>query len=136
MASFPVDATYVFDSITYSMSNRKPDRGFNIDNQFNTAIFTSQIGYEKRRQISRRSKRSFSIAYTNLHGAYKTALENFYRNRGGDAEAFEFNLSYVGLSGTISVRFEGSLQISEVLTNSSELDSFYNVRFTLQETFS
>jgi hypothetical protein len=136
MASFPTDATYVFDSITYSMNNRKPDRGFGIDQIFNTGIFTSQIGYEKRRQISRRSKRKFSISYTNLHGAYKTALENFYRNRGGDAEAFEFDLSYVGLVGIISVRFDGSLQISEVLSSASELDSFYNVRFTLQETFS
>jgi hypothetical protein len=136
MANFPSDATYVLNGTTYTMSNRKPDKGFGIDQSFNTSIFTSQIGYEKRRQISRRSKRKFSISYTNLHGAFKTALENFYRNRGGDSEAFEFNLSYVGLTGIISVRFEGSFQVSEVLTSASELDSFYNVKFTLQETFS
>ena len=136
MSVFPTDATYTLNDNTYSMSNRKPDKGFGVEQSFNTSIFTSQRGYEKRRQVSRRSKRKFSISYTNLHGAYRSALENFYRNRGGDSEAFEFNLSYVGLTGIISVRFEGSLQITEVLSSASELDSFYNVRFTLQETFS
>jgi len=136
MASFPSDATYVLNGTTYTMNSRKPDKGFSIDQSFNTSIFTSQIGYEKRRKVSRRSIRKFAISYTNLHGAFKTALENFYRNRGGSSEAFEFNLSYVGLNGIISVRFEGSLQVSEVLTSASELDSFYNVKFTLQETFS
>jgi hypothetical protein len=136
MASFPTDATYTNESTTYSMSARKPDRGFNIDNIFNTSIFTSQIGYEKRRQISRRSKRKISLTYTNINGGFKTALENFFKNRGGDAEAFEFNLSYLGLSGTILVRFEGGLQTSETLSSEDPLNSFYNIRFTLQETFS
>jgi hypothetical protein len=136
MASFPTDATYTSGITTYDMSNKKPDRGFTIDNTFNTVLFTSQIGYEKRRQISRRSKRSISLNYTNLNGGYKNALEDFFKNRGGDSEAFEFNLSYVGLSGIILVRFNGSLQISETLTSSDPLNSFYNVRFTLQETFS
>jgi hypothetical protein len=136
MASFPTDATYVSGSTTYSMNDRKPDRGFSIDNSFNTAIFISQIGYEKRRQISRRSKRKISLNYTNINGGYKTALENFFKNRSGDAEAFEFNLSYLGLSGIILVRFDSGLQISETLSSDDPLNSFYNIRFTLQETFS
>lgn len=136
MASFPTDATYVAGSTTYSMVNRKPDRNFTIDNQFNTSTFTSQIGYEKRRQVSRRSKRKISLSYTNINGGYKQAIENFFKNRGGDAEVFEFNLSYVGLSGTILVRFDGGLQISESLTSEDSVNSFYNIRFNLQETFS
>ena len=136
MATFPTDASFTSGGTTYSMTNRKPDRGFSIDNQFNTAIFTSQIGYEKRRQLSRRSKRRLSLNYTNINGGFKTAIENFFKNRGGDAEAFEFSLSYVGLSGTILVRFDGALQISETLTSEDPLNSFYNIRFTLQETFS
>lgn len=136
MANFPTDASYTSGGVTYSMVSKKPDKGFSIDNQFNTSTFTSQIGYEKRRQISRRSKRKISLSYTNINGGFKTALENFFKNRGGDAEAFEFNLSYVGLSGTILVRFDGALQVSEILTSEDPLNSFYNLRFTLQETFS
>lgn len=135
MANFPTDATYTSGGTTYSMNDKRPDRNFSIDNSFNTALFTSQIGYEKRRQLSRRSKRKISLNYTNINGGYKTAIENFFKNRGGDAEAFEFNLAYVGLSGTILVRFEGSLQISETLSSDDLINSFYNLRFTLQETF-
>jgi hypothetical protein len=136
MASFPTDATFTSGGVTYSMESKRPDRNFSIETQFNTATFTSQIGYEKRRQISRRSKRRISLNYTNINGGFKTALENFFKNRGGDAEAFEFNLSYVGLSGTILVRFDSALQVSETLTSDDPLNSFYNLRFTLQETFS
>jgi hypothetical protein len=136
MANFPTDANHSVGLTTYAMVNKRPDRNFSIDNQFNTSIFTSQIGYEKRRQISRRSKRKISLNYTNINGGYKTAIENFFRNRGGDAESFEFNLSYVGLSGTILVRFDGGLQINEVLTSDDPINSFYTVRFNLQETFS
>lgn len=136
MASFPTDATYTSGITTYSMSNKKPDKGFSIDEVFSTALFTSQIGYEKRRQKSRRSKRKISLNYTNINGGYKTAIENFFKNRGGDAEAFEFNLSYLGLNGTILVRFDGGLQTSETLSSPDPLNSFYNLRFTLQETFS
>lgn len=136
MAAFPADATYTSGGTTYSMNDKRPDRNFSIDNEFNTSIFTSQIGYEKRRQISRRSKRTISLNYTNINGGYKQAIENFFKNRGGDAEAFEFNLSYVGLNGTILVRFNGALQIAETLSSDDALNSFYNLRFTLQETFS
>ena len=136
MANFPIDANYSVGEVTYAMVDKRPDRNFSIDNSFNTAIFTSQIGYEKRRLISRRSKRKLSLSYTNINGGYKTAIENFFRNRGGDTESFEFNLSYVGLSGIILVRFEGSLQLSENLTSEDPLNSFYTIRFNLQETFS
>ena len=94
MAMYPSDATYSTGGTTYTMTNKKPDKGFGITEQFTNAIFTSQVGYERRRAISRRSKREFSLQYTNITGAYKQAIENFYRARSGDLESFEFDLSY------------------------------------------
>jgi hypothetical protein len=136
MSAFPADATYTFNSTTYSMSSRRPDRNYSYSASFETANFTSQIGYERRRQISRRRKRTFNFAYTNITGVYKAALENFYNNRGGQFEAFEFDLSYAGQSGTIIARFDGPLTITQIMATDNELTDIYNVNFTIQETFS
>ncbi len=135
MASYPINATYSVGGNTYTMTSRKPDRGFSIGEQFNNAIFTSQVGYERRRAISRRSKRQFQLQYTNINGGYKQAIENFYRARSGDLESFEFDLSYIGLSGTIQVRFDGALAITEVQTTSSAVTNIYNVSFNLVESY-
>lgn len=135
MASYPSEATYTSGSTTYSMSNRKPDRGYQITQQFNTAVFTSQVGYERRRQISRRPKRQFSLTYTNINGGYKQAIENFFKARGGDFDSFAFDLSYVGQSGTIQVRFDGQLSVSEVQTTNSFTTNIYTVSFNLIESF-
>jgi hypothetical protein len=118
------------------MTNRRPDRNYSYSQSFENATFTSQVGYERRRQISRRRKRTFTFGFTNITGVYKAAIENFYNNRGGPFEAFEFDLSYAGQSGTIIVRFEGSLNIVQVVATDNELTDIYNVTFTLQETFS
>jgi hypothetical protein len=136
MALFPTDATYTLNATTYSMTNRRPDRNYSYSQSFENATFTSQVGYERRRQISRRRKRTFTFGFTNITGVYKAAIENFYNNRGGPFEAFEFDLSYAGQSGTIIVRFEGSLNIVQVVATDNELTDIYNVTFTLQETFS
>jgi hypothetical protein len=135
MASYPSEATYGVGPTTYSMSNRKPDRGYQITQQFNTSIFTSQIGYERRRQVSRRPKRQFSISYTNINGAYKQAIENFFSARGGDYESFEFDLAYIGQNGTIQVRFDNQLSVTEVQTTLALETNIYNVSFTLIESF-
>lgn len=131
MASYPIDAAY----LTYSMTNRKPDRGYQITQQFNTAVFTSQIGYERRRQISRRPKREFDVKYTNINGGYKQAIENFFKARGGDLESFEFDLSYIGQSGTIQVRFNSPLSVTEVQTTESLVTNIYSISFSLIESF-
>ena len=136
MALFPTDATYTLNATTYSMTNRRPDRNYSYSQSFENATFTSQVGYERRRQISRRRKRTFTFGFTNITGVYKAAIENFYNNRGGPFEAFEFDLSYAGQSGTIIVRFEGNLNIVQVVATYNELTDIYNVTFTLQETFS
>ena len=136
MASFPSQATYSFNGTAYSMADKKPDRGYTTQREFPVSTFTSQAGYEARRLLSRRSKRTFRLSYKNLRGPYKTAIENFYNARGGTWESFEFDLSYAGQSGIIFVRFDGSLNITEVQTSFDEINDFYNVSFNLQETFS
>jgi hypothetical protein len=136
MPAFPSDATYTLNATTYSMSNRRPDRNYSYSQNFENAIFTSQIGYERRRQVSRRKKRTFTFGFTNITGVYKAAIENFYNNRGGTFEAFEFDLSYAGQTGSIIVRFDGPLTIVQVVATDNELTDIYNVSFSLQETFS
>ncbi len=135
MASYPSGATYISGATTYTMTNKKPDRGYQITQQFNTAVFTSQVGYERRRQISRRPKRQFALQYTNINGGYKQAIENFFKDRGGDFDSFDFDLAYVGQSGTIQVRFEGNLSVTEVQTTSALVTNIYTVSFNLIESF-
>lgn len=136
MASFPSQATYSLNGTVYSMTDKKPDRGYTTQKEFPVSTFTSQAGYEARRLLSRRSKRTFRLSYKNIRGPYKQAIENFYNARGGTWESFEFDLAYAGQSGIIFVRFDGSLNITEVQTSFDEINDFYNVSFNLQETFS
>jgi hypothetical protein len=118
------------------MTDRRPDRNYSSTKSFEAAIFTSQAGYERRRQISRRAKRTFNFAYNNVRGVYKEAIENFYNSRGGTYESFEFDLSYAGQSGTMIARFNGDLNIVQILATDNPLTDVYNVTFSLQETFS
>jgi len=119
-----------------SMSDRKPDKGFTAERSFDTITFNSQAGYEKRRLRSRRSKRNYSLQYTNISGIEKTAIENFYNARSGEFEAFTFDLSHLNESGTITTRFDGPLSVTQVLSTGSALtENFYTVAFKLQETY-
>jgi hypothetical protein len=136
MAIFPTDATYTVGATTYSMENRRPDRNYAISSSFENSVFRSQIGYEKRRQISRRSKRILNFQFNSIPGYYKQAIENFYNNRGGDYEAFEFDLAYAGQSGTIIVTFDGALNIVQVIATDNVLTDVYNVSFSIKESFS
>jgi hypothetical protein len=135
MAQFPVGATYSVGGNTYTMTARKPDRGFSISSEFNNAVFTSQIGYERRRARSRRPLRQFEVRYTNINGGYKQALEDFYTARSGTLESFEFDLTYIGLYGTIQVRFNAGLTVTEVQTTDNPVTSIYTVSFTLSESY-
>lgn len=136
MATFPDDATYTFNSTQYSMADKRPDRNYTISKTLNSAIFSAQSGHESRRQITRRAKRTISLKYTNISGPYKEAIENFYNSRSGDYESFEFDLTYIGQSGTMIARFDGDLSITEVLTSLDTINDYYTVTFNLQETFS
>ena len=119
-----------------SMADRKPDRGISSSRKYDVNTFTSQAGYEKRRLKSRRSKRDYSLQYTNITGVEKTAIENFYAARSGEFEAFTFDLSHINEAGTITVRFDKELQITQVLSVGTALtDNFYDVKFSLKEVF-
>lgn len=138
MAIYPSDAVGPFTTATFSsMADSKPDKGFSEQRQYNSIIFESEGGYEKRRLRSRRSKRSFDLRYTNITGLEKAAIEDFYNARAGEFEAFSFDLSHLNQSGNITVRFDGPLQINQVLsdTNANLLSNFYTVSFKLQETY-
>ena len=132
-AIYPTDASYS----TALMTDRLPDKGFTEERRFDAIVFESQGGYESRRQRSRRPKRRYNLQYTNINGNYKTAIVNFYNSRGGDYEAFFFNLSHLTSAGTVTVRFDGPLQVVQTGTTSSTDDSknYYTVSFTLQEVF-
>ena len=119
-----------------SMADRKPDTGFSTEEVFQSAVFLSQAGYEKRRLQSRRSKRNFTLQYSNISGIEKTAIEQFYRERSGVFESFTFDLSHLSESGTMTTRFDGPLNITQVLSRGTSLnDNFFTVSFSLQEVF-
>ena len=138
MATYPTDASSIpFTTSSFtSMADRKPDTGYSIERAYNTVIFESEVGYEKRRLRSRRPKRNIALTYTNITGLAKLAIENFYNDRSGEFESFTFDLSHVNDSGTMLVRFDGSLQIDHVLSSDSNLLlNFYTVSFKLKETY-
>lgn len=137
MYTYPIGATGAFTTVNFSsMADHKPDTGYTVEKSYNTINFESEAGYEKRRLRSRRPKRNYNLTYTNINGLQKSAIENFYNARSGEFEAFNFDLSHINESGTITVRFDGSLQINHVLSSDSNvLQNFYTVSFKLKETY-
>lgn len=131
--TYPTNAT----NGAYTMTSKKPDRGFSEESNFDTILLESQGGYESRRQRSRRPKRRYSLTYTNINGNYKKAIVDFYNSRAGDYESFYLDLTHINGSGTVGVRFDGKLQINHVASGSSTDDSknIYTVSFSLQEVF-
>ena len=137
MASYPSGATGAFTTTAFSsMADKKPDTGYGTERIYNSIIFESEAGYEKRRLRSRRSKRNISLTYTNVTGLEQGAIENFYHARSGEYESFTFDLSHLNESGSITVRFDGALDITHVLSAGANLlSNFYTVSFKLKETF-
>jgi hypothetical protein len=138
MANYPSGANSIpFTTSSFTtMADKKPDTGYSIERTYNTVIFESEVGYEKRRLRSRRPKRSLALIYTNITGLAKLAIENFYAARSGEYESFIFDLSHVNDSGTMLVRFDGGLQIDHVLSSEANLLlNFYTVSFKLKETY-
>jgi hypothetical protein len=137
MATYPTDATSLFTTDRFtSMADRKPDKGYGVQREYNSIIFESESGYEKRRLRSRRSKRSYDLRYTNITGLEKYAIENFYSQRSGNFDSFYLDLEHLNEAGTVRVRFDGALKIDHVLSaGSNVLENFYSVSFTLKETY-
>lgn len=126
-----------FDRFT-SMADRKPDRGFSTNREFDVINFESQGGYEKRRLRSRRSRRDYDLTYTNVSGVEKHAIEQFYIARNGSFETFTFDLTHINENGTIQSRFDGPLQVSHVFSDSSNASlqtNYYTVNFKLKEVY-
>lgn len=137
MNSYPTGATGPFTISSFtSMADHKPDKGYKTQRTYNSVIFESEAGYEKRRLRSRRAKRTIDLTYTNVNGLVKSAIEGFYNNVSGEYEAFTFDLSHINESGTITVRFDGALDVTQVLSaGSNVLSNFYTVSFKLKETY-
>lgn len=118
------------------MRYKKPTNGYVAQNQYNVSKWSSQAGYEKRRLLSRRAKRSYQISYTNISGVERQAIENFYAARSGEYDTFTFDLTHINQSGTVRCRFNGPLEIQQVISRGTNItDNFYNIRFNLQEDF-
>lgn len=137
MATYPNDATPNSGYSGFSsMADRKPDRGYSSDREYNVIIFESESGYERRGLRTRRPKRTYDLTYTNVNGVIKQAIENFYIARSGSFESFAFDLTHVGESGTLYVRFDGALSIKEVKSGSTAIiDDVFTVSFKLVETY-
>ncbi len=137
MQSYPSDATGLFSTATFtSMVDRKPDRGYSSELEFNTIIFESESGYEKRRLRSRRPKRTFDLTYTNIDGLMLSAINNFYRAQSGTYQSFYFDLTHINETGTIITRFDSPIKVNHVLSaGSNVLENYYSVSFTLKEIY-
>jgi hypothetical protein len=132
--AFVTESSYI--SRFTDMRDRKPNNGFMTTNQFNVSKYSTQAGYEKRRLLSRRQKRSYQLTYTNVSGVEKEAVENFYRARNGEYDTFTFDLTHINDTGTVRTRFNGPLEIQQVISSGISLtQNFYNIRFNLQEDF-
>ena len=127
MASYPENA---------SMTDRKPDRGYNITREFSTATYATQAGYEKRRLRSRRAKRLFRLEYKNLSSSRKNSIVSFYNARNGTYEDFQLSLSHLNeAGGSINVRFNGPLNITHVISGNTTSSDIFNVSFEVVEVF-
>jgi hypothetical protein len=137
MAVYPNDATGLFTTASFSsMADRKPDKGFGSTKTYNTVIFETEAGYEKRRARNRRAKREYALTYTNVTGLERNAIESFYDARSGQTESFTFDLTHLSEPGSITARFDGNLEIRHILsTGDNLLQNFYTVSFKLKETF-
>jgi len=122
MAIYPTDA---------AMSDRQPDRGYSISKRTNSTRFSTTLGYEKTKLLTRRQLRTFTFTYSNIDDTAKDNIENFYAARGGDFESFVLELSHFNLSGTTLVRFGGDLVIDHVISGNDI--NYYTITLTLVE---
>lgn len=136
MATYPDDAIPNSTTATFSsMIDRKPDRGYSYERAYDVISFTSEAGYERRSLRSRRPKRQYSLSYSNVSGLVRQAIENFYTARSGSFESFILDLAHLGDTGTIYVRFDGNLSITERKSGLETVQNVYDISFDLIETY-
>lgn len=122
MATYPDNA---------NMTDRLPDRGFQISTRTNLSTFSSINGYERRKLRSRRLLRTFTFSYTNISKTRMDNIESFFNARGGNFESFSLDLSHFNLTGTTIVKFEGDLVREHVIDGNS--NSWFNVSLVMVE---
>lgn len=122
MATYPDNA---------SMTDRHPDRGFQISTRANISSFNSITGYERRKLRSRRLLRTFTFSYSSIDETRMNNIESFFNTRGGNLEAFSLDLTHFGLIGTSTVKFEGDLVREHVIDGNN--NSWYNVSLVMVE---
>lgn len=122
MATYPDNA---------SMTDRLPDRGFQISTRTNMSSFSSINGYERRKLRSRKLLRTFTFSYTNINETRMNNIESFFNDRGGNFESFTLDLSHFGLTGFTVVNFEGELVREHVVDGNN--NSWYNVSLVMVE---
>lgn len=126
----------IFTDRCNSMADKYPDRGFDESKKFSVDAYESQAGYEKRRLLSRRAKRSYQLTYTAISGVEKQALDNFYNARSGTFEDFTLDLSHLNQMGTVQVRFDSDIQYKHLGSKSNALrDQYYTVQIKLKEVY-
>ena len=117
-----------------NMADKRPDKGYGEERQFNVLPFETEAGYEKRRLRTRKVRRQYSLRYTNVSGMEKNAIRDFYDARFGSFEAFSFDLDHLNQTGTINVRFHEDLKIQHVFdAGTADIDKFYTIDFKLRE---
>ena len=124
MASYPIDA---------GMQNRNPDVNSEATTKNDVEIFTFEGGYERRRQVSRRRQRTFTLRYNRIPQELFDGIQNFYNDRGGEFESFSFDLSHIERTGSVNVRFSGEL--NHTFFNKIGDTNIYDISFTLIEVF-
>lgn len=122
MATYPDNA---------SMTDRLPDRGFQISTRTNMSSFSSLNGYERRKLRSRKLLRTFTFSYTSIDETRMNNIESFFNDRGGNFESFTLDLSHFGLTGSTVVNFEGELVREHVVDGNN--NSWYNVSLVMVE---
>lgn len=121
-----------------AMSDKKPSRGIPKETKYSVSTFKSQSGYESRRLLSRKKKRSWELTYTNISELEKDAIESFFDQRYGSYEAFFFDTTHIGDSVGIVVAKLKENSLKSVLNRqigTDTLNKFYTVTFGLEEVY-
>ena len=118
-----------------SLGGRKADRGYSYTREPDVKTTKFIAGYEKRRLNTRRLRRKWNFAYTNINGLDKEAIDSFYSSRNGTYESFTFDLTHLNESGLATVVFDSPPQITNVLAGSASdfAQNYYNVTMVFRE---
>ena len=119
MAIYPDDA---------NMRGRRPDKEPRTTEDYLVNSVRMGQGYERVIIDSRRPYRTYSLEYNNVSDTVMNRIRNFYRARSGGFESFTFDLDHIAESGSVTVKFDGALDILPI-----GVGNLYSVKFSLKE---